>query len=82
MAFLRCSKCGSDAGFLIELQDRKVLDVKAQLALDRIKKSVLVTCTYCNNRWDHVPVSLKDNSVEDKFQARQDKKLEVGTRSV
>jgi DNA-directed RNA polymerase subunit RPC12/RpoP len=82
MAFLRCSKCGSDAGFLIELQDRKILDVKAQLALDRIKKSVLVTCTYCNNRWDHVPVMLKDNSVEERFQARQDKKLEVGTRSV
>jgi len=82
MAFLRCSKCGSDSGFLIELQDRKVLEVKNQLALDRIKRSVLVTCMYCNNRWDHVPVMLKDNSVEDKFQARQDKKLEVGTRSM
>ena len=82
MAFLRCSKCGSHSGFLIETQDRKVLEVKASLAMDRIKRSVLVTCMYCNNRWDHVPVSLKDNSVEDRFQARQDKKLEVGTRSV
>jgi len=81
MAFLRCSKCGSDSGFLVETQDRKVLDVKARVALDRIKRSVLVTCTYCNNRWDHVPVTLKDNSVEERFQARQDKKLEVGTRS-
>ena len=82
MAFLRCSKCGSHAGFLIETQDRKVVEVKASLAMDRIKRSVLVTCMYCNNRWDHVPVTLKDNSVEDRFQARQDKKLEVGTRSV
>lgn len=62
---LRCSKCGSHAGFLIETQDRKTLDVKGSLQLDRIKKAVLVTCTYCNNRWDHVPISLKDSSVED-----------------
>jgi predicted molibdopterin-dependent oxidoreductase YjgC len=81
MAFLRCSKCGSDAGFLIETQDRRILEVK-RLALDRVVKSVLVTCTYCNNRWDHVPVSLKDNSLEQRFQAKQDKKLEVGTRSL
>lgn len=79
---LRCAKCGSHSGFLIETQDRKTLEVKGSLGLDRIKKAVLVTCTYCNNRWDHVPVMLKDNSVEEKFQARQDKKLEVGTRSL
>lgn len=81
MAVLRCSKCGSDSGFLIETQDRKILEVRNTLSMDRIKKSVLVTCMYCNNRWDHVPVSLKDNSLEEKFQSRQDKKLEVGTRS-
>lgn len=67
---LRCSKCGSDAGFLIETQDRKTLPVKGKLPLDRIKKAVLVTCTYCNNRWDHAPISLKDTSVEDAMARR------------
>jgi DNA-directed RNA polymerase subunit RPC12/RpoP len=62
---LRCSKCGSDAGFLIETSERKTLEVKSKLPLDRIKKAVLVTCTYCNNRWDHVPISLRDSSVDD-----------------
>lgn len=81
MAFLRCSKCGSDTSFLIETQDRKVLEVKSPLSLERIRKSVLVTCMYCNNRWDHVPVTLKDSTIEEKFQARQDRKLEVGTRA-
>ena len=64
---LRCSKCGSHAGFLIETQDRKTLDVKGSLQLDRIKKAVLVTCTYCNNRWDHVPMVLVDKSLEEPF---------------
>lgn len=68
---LRCSKCGSDAGFLIETQDRRTLEVKAKLPLDRIKKAVLVTCTYCNNRWDHVPINLLDRSVEDAMAARR-----------
>jgi hypothetical protein len=77
MAFLRCSKCGSDAGFLIETQDRKVLEVKAKLPMERIVRSVLVTCMYCNNRWDHVPVILKDGSVERTLQARQERKLEA-----
>lgn len=67
---LRCSKCGSDAGFLIETQDRKTLPVKGKLPLDRIKKAVLVTCTYCNNRWDHAPVSLVDNSIEESMARR------------
>lgn len=67
---LRCSKCGSDAGFLIETQDRKTLPVKGKLPLDRIKKAVLVTCTYCNNRWDHVPIALKDTSIDDAVAAR------------
>lgn len=67
---LRCSKCGSDAGFLIETQDRKTLPVKGKLPLDRIMKAVLVTCTYCNNRWDHVPISLKDTSVEESMARR------------
>jgi DNA-directed RNA polymerase subunit RPC12/RpoP len=62
---LRCAKCGSHSGFLIETQDRKTLEVKGSLGLDRIKKAVLVTCTYCNNRWDHVPISLRDSSVEE-----------------
>jgi DNA-directed RNA polymerase subunit RPC12/RpoP len=62
---LRCSKCGSHSGFLIETADRKTLDVKGSLALDRIKKTVLVTCTYCNNRWDHVPISLRDAASEE-----------------
>ena len=72
---LRCSKCGSDAGFLIETQDRKTLEVKAKLPLDRIKKAVLVTCTYCNNRWDHVPMTLKDTSVEDAMARRSSETL-------
>ena len=67
---LRCAKCGSHSGFLIETQDRKTLEVKGSLGLDRIKKAVLVTCTYCNNRWDHAPISLKDTSVEDAMAKR------------
>ncbi|MEK6985543.1 MAG: hypothetical protein AABX89_04075 [Candidatus Thermoplasmatota archaeon] len=63
MVLLRCSKCGSDAGFLIQTSDKKVLEVSGKLAVDRIKKSVLVTCTYCNNNWDHVPISLTDKSM-------------------
>ena len=55
---LRCTKCGSDAGFLIESQDKKVLPIKGKLSLDSIKKTVLVTCTYCNNRWGQAPLSL------------------------
>ncbi len=71
---LRCAKCGSDSGFLIETQDRKILEVKGNLATDRIKRSVLVTCMYCNNRWDHVPMTLKDKSLEEPF-ARGDATL-------
>lgn len=67
---LRCSKCGSDSGFLIETQERKTLEVKAKLPLDRIKKAVLVTCTYCNNRWDHVPISLTDRSIDEAMMRR------------
>lgn len=63
MVLLRCSKCGSDAGFLIQTSDKKVLEVSGKLAVDRIKKTVLVTCTYCNNNWDHVPISLTDKSM-------------------
>lgn len=65
MVLLRCAKCGSDAGFLIETQDRKTLNVQGRLPLDRIKKTVLVTCTYCNNRWDHAPIIFTDKSVEE-----------------
>ena len=70
MVLLRCAKCGSDAGFLIETSDRKTLEVKGKLPMERILKSVLVTCTYCNNRWDHAPVMLKDTSVEESMARR------------
>lgn len=60
---LRCSKCGSDADFLIETANGKTLDVKGKLPLRRIMKTVLVTCAYCNARWDHVPVDLVDASM-------------------
>jgi hypothetical protein len=75
MPVIRCSKCGSDAGFLVETADRKVLDVKGKLAMDRIMKSVLLTCTYCNNRWDFVPVILRDNSIDEKVRAQQEPTL-------
>ncbi len=61
---LRCNKCGSDQGFLLETSAGKTVEVKGKLGTDRIKATVLVTCTYCNNRWDHVPVSLVDNSLD------------------
>jgi len=75
MVLLRCSKCGSDAGFLIETGDRKTLEVKGKLPMERILKSVLVTCTYCNNRWDHVPVIVTDPSIDAKVAARQDREI-------
>jgi hypothetical protein len=72
---LRCAKCGSDSGFLIETQDRKVLDVKGRLPVDRIKKAVLVTCTYCNTRWDHAPVMVVDASIDLAVRARAERKI-------
>ena len=72
---LRCSKCGSDSGFLIETQDRRTIQVPGRLPTDRIKKAVLVTCTYCNNRWDHAPITLTDRSVEEAMQQRIQKHL-------
>lgn len=72
---LRCSKCGSDAGFLIETQDRKVLDVKGRLPVDRIKKAVLVTCTYCNNRWDHAPITVVDANIDAAVRSRTERKI-------
>lgn len=60
MTLLRCSKCGSDAGFMIETQAGKTLEVKGRLPQDRIKKTVGITCYYCNNRWDHAPVDLEN----------------------
>ncbi|HLF16771.1 MAG TPA: hypothetical protein VI796_05000 [Candidatus Thermoplasmatota archaeon] len=65
MVLLRCAKCGSDAGFLVQTADNKVLEVKGKLPTDRIKRTVLITCVYCNNRWDHVPITLRDKSLED-----------------
>ena len=72
---LRCSKCGSDSGFLIETQDRKVLDVKGRLPVDRIKKAVLVTCTYCNNRWDHAPIMVVDVNIDAAVRASAERKI-------
>ena len=63
MVLLRCSKCGSDSGFLIETQDRKTMEVRNPIHTDRIKKTVLCTCTYCNNRFDFVPMVLVDKSL-------------------
>ncbi|HUR26476.1 MAG TPA: hypothetical protein VM327_10730 [Candidatus Thermoplasmatota archaeon] len=77
---LRCAKCGSHSGFLIETQDRKTLEVKGSLGLDRIKKAVLVTCTYCNNRWDHVPMTLKDSSIEDSMARVSEEPARVVTK--
>jgi DNA-directed RNA polymerase subunit RPC12/RpoP len=77
---LRCAKCGSHSGFLIETQDRKTLEVKGSLGLDRIKKAVLVTCTYCNNRWDHVPMTLKDSSVEDSMARATEERARLVTK--
>ncbi|MHB1262600.1 MAG: hypothetical protein ACYC2H_12895 [Thermoplasmatota archaeon] len=77
---LRCAKCGSHSGFLIETQDRKTLEVKGSLGLDRIKKAVLVTCTYCNNRWDHVPMTLKDSSVEESMARHSEERARLVTK--
>lgn len=70
MVNLRCSKCGSDAGFLIETQNGRTLEVSGSLSTGRIKASVRVTCTYCNTTWDHVPVRLVD-ALENKMGRRQ-----------
>jgi hypothetical protein len=64
MVNLRCSKCGSDSGFLIETSHGKTLEVRGTLGVERIHATVRVTCTYCNNLWDHVQVKLVDHSVE------------------
>ncbi len=71
MVNLRCSKCGSDAGFLIETQAGKTMEVRGSLSTDRIKASVRVTCMYCNLTWDHVPVRLVDDSLEHRMGRRQ-----------
>lgn len=68
MVNLRCSKCGSDAGFLIETSEGKKLEVRGNLDQDRIKATVRVTCTYCNSTWDHAPVRLVDNELKQAFQ--------------
>ncbi|MHB8633194.1 MAG: hypothetical protein ACYDBQ_04390 [Thermoplasmatota archaeon] len=75
MLLLRCAKCGSDAGFLVETQDRKILEVRSHLPVDRIKKAVLVTCTYCNNRWDHAPITVSDPAIDISVRARVEQKI-------
>jgi len=67
---LRCSKCGSDSGFLIEMQDGKTLEVRGRLDTERIRRTVLVTCTYCNHRWDHAPIALVDKRLEERVSPR------------
>lgn len=63
MSLLRCSKCGSDSGFLIETSTGSTLTVKGKLPSDRIRNTVHVTCTYCNAVWDHVPMRVTDPRV-------------------
>ncbi len=70
MVNLRCAKCGSDSGFLLATTDGKTLEVGGPLSTDRIRKTVGVTCTYCNNQWDHVPITVQDARVADPFQRR------------
>ena len=70
MVNLRCSKCGSDSGFLIETQDGRALEIRGNLTTDRIKATVRVTCTYCNSTWDHAPVRLVDKNLQDAFHRR------------
>jgi len=70
MLHLRCAKCGSDAGFLIDTKDGRLLEVKSRLPVDRIKATVHVTCTYCNSRWDQVPMTLVDKSLEERIGSR------------
>jgi len=70
MTNLRCSKCGSDSGFLITTKDRKVLTVRGTLSVDKILKTVMVTCTYCNNYWDHVPITLRQKDDVEVVQPR------------
>ena len=67
MVNLRCSKCGSDAGFLIETSSGQTLEVKGTLGTEKIQATVRVTCTYCNNLWNHVPMQLVDRSVESRM---------------
>lgn len=70
MVNLRCSKCGSHAGFLIETSNGKTLEIPGQIGVERIKATVRVTCTYCNNLWDHAPISLIDKELEERVGAR------------
>ncbi len=66
MMLLRCCKCGSDSGFMIQTRAGDVLDVPRKLPVDRIRNTVHVTCTYCNYKWDHVPVTLNNKDLEER----------------
>ena len=70
MTNLRCSKCGSDTRFLITTADKKVLEVRGHITTDKILKTVMVTCTYCNNTWDHVPITLRVKDFDEVIQPR------------
>lgn len=69
MVNLRCSRCGSAEGFLIETGSGKTLDIKGSLSTDRILKTVHVTCVYCNTHWDHVPVKVDEKTLEEPLHA-------------
>ena len=64
MVNLRCSKCGSDSGFMIETRNGQTVEIKGSLGVERIQATVRVTCVYCNNLWDNAPIRLVDDSVE------------------
>jgi hypothetical protein len=70
MVNLRCSRCGSSEGFLIETQDGKTVDIRGSLSTDRILKTVHVTCVYCNTHWDHVPIRLQTDVTLDPFRRK------------
>ncbi len=69
MSTLRCSKCGSDSGFMLQTHGGKTLEVSRPLPLDRIRASVLVTCTYCNYKWDQVPIRITMPDLDERVHA-------------
>lgn len=45
---------------MAETQDKKTLKIAKPIDETRILKSVHITCLYCHNHWQHVPISLED----------------------
>lgn len=53
---LRCSRCGSEEGFIIKPLGSKAPGVRNdRVPLSSLLQKTDVTCTYCNNRWEFVP---------------------------